>query len=87
MQQLTCKMVWSLSFILFETGLNFKQSPGGKILKKCEKVWKSAKKCETVPKRFCPYLLPFSSASKRHIHFQEHINFLKVGTTLGQPAG
>ena len=22
---------------------------------KCEKVWKSAKKCEKVPKRFCPF--------------------------------
>ena len=27
-----------------------------------------------------------SRARKRHINF-EHINFLKVGTTLGQPAG
>ena len=28
----------------------------------------------------------FSRARRRHINF-EHINFLKVGTTLGQPAG
>ena len=28
----------------------------------------------------------FCRARKRHINF-EHINFLKVGTTLGQPAG
>ena len=27
-----------------------------------------------------------SRARERHINF-EHINFLKVGTTLGQPAG
>ena len=39
----TCKMVWSFSF---KKDLNFKKSPGGKILKMCEKEWKSAKKCE-----------------------------------------
>ena len=33
-------------FIVFKKGLNFKRSPGGKILKKCQfkKVWTSAKK-------------------------------------------
>ena len=66
MQQLTCKMVGSfsfysllLSFRVFELNkavvkpLNSKKSPGGKILKtlkKCEKVWKSAKKFEKVPR-------------------------------------
>ena len=41
---------------------------------------------------FCRGLKPeaffrhFSSSRKRHINF-EHINFLKVRTTLGQPAG
>ena len=46
MQQLTCKMVWSFSFDYLKKGLNFKKSPEGKILKKCDKVWKSAKKYE-----------------------------------------
>ena len=56
MQQLTCKMVWSVSFYSLKKkeNLNFKKRPGGNFLKKCEKVWKSAKKCEKVPKRFCP---------------------------------
>ena len=53
MQQLTCKMVWSFSFIiLFLKSLNFEKSPGGKIRTKCEKVWKSVKKCQII--------LPFS---------------------------
>ena len=30
--------------------------------------------------------VPLYRARKRHINF-EHINFVKVGTTLGQPAG
>ena len=37
--------------------LKSKKSPGGKILKKCENVWKSAKKCEKVPRRFCPLVV------------------------------
>ena len=57
MQQLTCKMVWSFSFILLKKGLNFKKSPGGRVLKMCEKVQKSAKKCEKVPNRFCPLVV------------------------------
>ena len=34
----------------------------------------------------CVLIAPKSRARKRHINF-EHINFLKVGTTLEQPAG
>ena len=37
MQQLTCKMVWSYLFILLLKSLNFKESPGGKSVEKCEK--------------------------------------------------
>ena len=57
MQQLKCKMVWSFSFYSLKESLNFKRSPGGKILKRGEKVWKSVKKCEKVPKRFCPLVV------------------------------
>ena len=35
-----------LIFMLLTKGLNFKKSPGGKILKKCEQVWESAKNSE-----------------------------------------
>ena len=52
-QQLTWKMVWSSSFYS-QKSLNFKKSPGGKILQKCEKVWKRVKK---VPKQFCPLVV------------------------------
>ena len=38
----------------FKQTLNFKESPGGKILKKCEK---SVEECEKVPKRFCPLVV------------------------------
>ena len=48
MPQPTCKMVWSFSFYsLLKEGLNFKRSPGGKILKKCDKL----------PKRFSPFVV------------------------------
>ena len=57
MQQLMCKMVCLFLFILYKKGLNFKKSPGGKILKKCEKCGKVPKKCEKVPKRFCPLVV------------------------------
>ena len=51
MQQLTCKMVWSFSFYsLVNKGLNFKKHFGATILKKCEKV----------PKRFCPLVVALS---------------------------
>ena len=40
-------------------------------------VWENAWKSQTSS---------FHRARKRHINF-EHINFLKVGTALGQPAG
>ena len=40
-QQLTCKMVW---FFSFQKGPNFKESPGGKLLKKCEEVRQSVAK-------------------------------------------
>ena len=53
------RLVFLLFFlILFHKGLNFKRSPGGKILKKCEKcgrVWKVWKSAETI--------LPFSNFS------------------------
>ena len=61
MRQLTCKMVWYFSFILFVC--LFLSKIGGKILKnseKCESVWKSAKKCEKAPRRFCPLVVAFS---------------------------
>ena len=63
MQQLTCKMVWSFSFHS-QKSLNFKRSPGGKVLKICEKsvpktVWKSVRKCRN---DFALQLLPFSFA-------------------------
>ena len=69
-QQLTCKMVWSFfffSFILFyclwtKTAvkpLNSKKSPGGKLLKNSEKVWKSVEKCQKVWKS-AETILPFS---------------------------
>ena len=58
MQQLTCKMVWSFAFYSpLKKGLNFKKSPGGKILKKCKNVQKSVKKCRN---DFALQLLPFS---------------------------
>ena len=38
MQQLTCKMVWSFSFLVSYKKPSFKKGPGGKSLKKCEKV-------------------------------------------------
>ena len=41
MQQLTCNMVWSFSFYSLEKRLDFKRKSWGK-------------KCEKVPKRFCP---------------------------------
>ena len=55
------------SFILFYSlwtktavkPLNYKKSPGGKILKKCEKVWKSVEKCQKVWKS-AETILPFS---------------------------
>ena len=53
MQQLTCKMVWCFSFILFLKGLNFKKSLGGNNLKSVEKC----EKCEKVPKRLCPLVV------------------------------
>ena len=37
-----------------------RNGPGGKILKNCENVWKSAKKCEKVPRRFCPSVVALS---------------------------
>ena len=57
MQQLPCKMVWSFSFYSLIKILHFKESPGGKILKKCEKVWQIVEKCEKVQKRFCPLVV------------------------------
>ena len=54
MQQLTCKMVWSFSFYSLKKGLNFERSPGGQIWKSVEKC---EKKCEKVPKRFCPLVV------------------------------
>ena len=53
MQQLTCKMVWSLSFYSLKKGLNFERSPGGKVLKKCGKVRKSVKSA-ILPFSCCP---------------------------------
>ena len=50
MQQLTCKMVRSFSFISFKKELVLRKS-WGKILKKCEK------KCEKVSKRCCPLVV------------------------------
>ena len=55
MQQLTCKMIWSFSFYsLIKRPKIFKKSPGGKLLKKCEKVWK--KTVEKRPARIRPEL-------------------------------
>ena len=50
MQQLMCKMVWSFSFYSLKKSPNFKRSPGGKILKKCEKcgkVRRGVKNCQS----------------------------------------
>ena len=38
----------SFSFYSLEKGLNFKKSPGGNVLKKCEKVRKSVKIAEAI---------------------------------------
>ena len=57
MQQLTCKMVWYFSFNALVKSLNFKRSPGGTILKKCEKSVESVKKCRN---DFALQFLPFS---------------------------
>ena len=38
MQQLTCKMLWSFSFILFKKALLLKTSPGGNGVKMCGEV-------------------------------------------------
>ena len=43
-----------LLFFSYYKSLTLKKSPGGKLLKKCEKVWKSLKKCEQVPKPILP---------------------------------
>ena len=47
MQQLTCRMVWLSPFYSLKKRLDFKRSPGGKSVEKCEKV----------PKRFCPLVV------------------------------
>ena len=59
----TTKLQNGLVFFFYslKEGLNFKRSPGGKNLKKCEKVWKSAKKSvKKCRNDFALQLLPFS---------------------------
>ena len=67
MQQLTCKIDSSnsfyylfFSFIILERKKSFEgESPGGKILKKRQKVPKSAKNYETIlPFSCCPLVFP-----------------------------
>ena len=60
MQQLTCKMVWHFSFYSLKKGLILRESPGGKSVEKCGKVWRSVEKCEKVPTRFCPLVVALS---------------------------
>ena len=56
-----------LSFILFyypwaKTPCFEGKSPGGKIMKKCQKVWKSAKNYETIlPFSCCPLVFPWEN--------------------------
>ena len=73
-QQLTCKMVWSSSFYSFFVltyslsslwtktvvkPLMLRKTPGGKILKNSENVWKCVEKCQKVWKSD-ETILPFS---------------------------
>ena len=61
MQQLTYKMVWSFSFILFhpvKKRLDFKRKSWGRSVEKCGKV----------PKRFCPLVVMAFSFSLILLH-------------------
>ena len=67
MQQLTCNIDLSCSFYSLFFSFDFEgESPGEKILKKCEK--KSAKKCEK-----SETILPFSC---RPLVFSDHEKFM-----------
>ena len=92
-QQLTCNIDLSrsfyylfFSFALLELALALcfeGESPGGKIMKKCEKFWKSVKNYEMIlPFSCCPLVFPWLWLALS-LRFWDFSSFVQVGARSG----